>query len=106
MIAKVFGILCLFALMIHYGTHIVRKQYRVMEIGRELASLDHKKSDLEAKIDKLRLDKARILVPQHLQMIANHNKTHTPRAEQFIVLSTELRKQIADKNKKKKKKKR
>jgi hypothetical protein len=105
MIKKLFFLLCIFAIAIYYGTTIVRKQYKIMEIGRELASLDYKKSDLEAKIDKLKLAKAKILLPQYLQKIAEQNKTHTARAEQFIVLSTELKRQIADQNKKKKKKK-
>ncbi len=93
-----------FATMIYYGKVIVKKQYSIMEVGKELASLDIKKLDLEAEIKSLKLQKEKTLQPAYLEEIAKLKQTHVPRADQLLVLSSAIEKQIFSKKKKNKKK--
>jgi hypothetical protein len=103
MIKNVLLILTGFVTLIYYGKVIVKKQYGIMEVGRELAQLDQKKLDLEAEIKILKLQKEKILQPAYLEDIAKLKQTHVPRADQFLVLSKALEKQMFSKKKKKKK---
>ncbi len=104
MMKNVLLILLGFATMIYYGKVIVKKQYSIMEVGKELASLDIKKLDLEAEIKSLKLQKEKTLQPAYLEEIAKLKQTHVPRADQFLVLSSAIEKQIFSKKKKNKKK--